>query len=95
MENGDARDAHLQRFVFYRSCCRPVNLRLVKGVENLLLSRQDLRRAVEQGLKGTLDILVSSSRHTRSFEKYRKRLGDQGIHMPHEIENAIRDYLRR
>jgi Icc-related predicted phosphoesterase len=95
IENGDARDAHLQRFVFYRSGCRPVNLRLVKGVENLLLSRQDLRRAVERELKGYLDVLVSSTRHTRSFEKYRKRLEDQGIRLPQNIENAIRAYLHR
>jgi hypothetical protein len=95
IENGDTRDAHLQRFVFYRSGCRPINLRLLKGVENLLLSRQDFRRAVEKELKDYLDILVSTTRHTRSFEKYRKRLEDQGIHMPHDIENAIRAYLRR
>jgi len=95
IENGNAGDAHLQRFVFYRSGCRPVNLRLLKGVENLLLSRPNLRRAVEKELKGYLDILVSSTRHTRSFEKYRKRLEDQGINMPREIENAIRAYLRR
>jgi hypothetical protein len=25
IENGNAGDAHLQRFVFYRSGCRPVN----------------------------------------------------------------------
>jgi hypothetical protein len=95
IQNGDARDAHLQRFVFYRSGCRPVNLRLIKGVENLLISRPDLRRAVEKELKGYLDILVSSTRHRRSFEKYRKRLEDQGILMPQNIEEAIRAYLRK
>jgi hypothetical protein len=51
MEDGYAGDAHLQRFVFYRSGCRPVNLKFLKGVENLLLPRQDLRRAVEKELK--------------------------------------------
>jgi len=95
IENGDSRDAHLQRFVFYRSGCRPINLRLIKGVENLLLPRPDLRRAVEKELKGYLDILVSSTRHMRSFEKYQKRLEDQGIHMPQDIENAIRTYLQK
>jgi hypothetical protein len=95
IENGDIRDAHLQRFVFYRTGCRPINLRLIKGVENLLLSRKDLRRAVEKELKGYLDVLVSSSRHTRSFEKYRKRLEDRGIRMPQDIENAIRAYLQK
>ncbi len=94
IDNGDARDAHLQRFVFYRSGCRPVNLRLVKGVENLLVSRQNLRRAVEKELKGYLDLLVSSTRHRGSFEKYRKRLQDQEIKLPQNIENAIRAYLK-
>jgi Icc-related predicted phosphoesterase len=95
IQNGDATDAHLQRFVFYRTGCRPVNLKLVKDVENLLLSRQNLRRAVEKELKGYLDVLISTTRHTRSFEKYRQRLEDQGIHMPQNIENAIRAYLQR
>jgi Icc-related predicted phosphoesterase len=95
IQNGDARDAHLQRFVFYRSGCRPVNLRLIKGVENLLISKPDLRSAVEKGLKEYLDILVSSTRHRRSFEKYRRRLEDQGILMPNNIEHAIRAYLRK
>jgi hypothetical protein len=95
MENGDVKDAHIQRFVFYRLVCRPVNLRLIKEVQNLLLSRQDLNRAVENELKGYIDILLSWTRHTRSFEKYRRRLEDQGIHMPQKIENAIRAYLHR
>jgi len=95
IENENRLDAHLQRFVFYRSGCRPINLRLVKGVENLLLSREGLRRAVEKELEGYLETLVSSSRHKRSFEKYRKRLEDQGVQMPHDVENAIRAYLRK
>jgi Icc-related predicted phosphoesterase len=95
IQNGDARDAHLQRFVFYRSGCRPVNLRFIKGVENLLISKPDLRGEVEKELKGYLDILVSSNRHRRSFEKYRKRLEDRGILMPQNIEYAIRAYLRK
>jgi hypothetical protein len=45
IENGNMLDAHLQMFVFYRSGCRPINLKLVKGVENLLLSKQDLKGA--------------------------------------------------
>jgi hypothetical protein len=90
----NSEDGQLQRFVFYRLVCRPVNRLLIKGVENLLLDKEDFRREVERGLKDYLDILVASVRHISSFEKYRARLRERGIAIAPDVEEAIRNYLR-
>jgi hypothetical protein len=81
--------------VFYRTVCRPVNLRLIKEVENLLLAKEHFRRKAEKGLKDYLDILVSSVRHVQSFEKYKARLRERGIPLAPDVEDAIHHYLRR
>jgi Icc-related predicted phosphoesterase/predicted nucleotidyltransferase len=90
----DREDGQLQRFIFYRLVCRPVNLRVIKRVENLLLQKEDFRREMEKGLKEYLDILVSSVRHIGSFEKYKTRLRERGIRVRPDVEEAIRNYLR-
>jgi Icc-related predicted phosphoesterase/predicted nucleotidyltransferase len=89
-----SEDGQLQRFIFYRIVCRPVNLRLIKGVENLLLAKERFRRKAEKGLKDYLEILVSSVRHVRSFEKYKARLRERGIPLAADVEEAIGHYLR-
>jgi hypothetical protein len=95
IESGDADDGQLQRFVFYRLMCRPVNLRLIKQVENLLSEREPLRRKLEQGLREHLEILVSSIRHVSSLEKYKARLRERDVIIPPDVEKAIRNCLRR
>ena len=90
----DREDGQLQRFVFYRIVCRPVNLRLIKRVENLLLSKEHFRKKVEKELKGYLEVLVSSVRHVASFEKYKTRLRERNIPLAPDVEDAIRHYLR-
>lgn len=94
IEREDGEDGQLQRFIFYRIVCRPVNLRLIKGVENLLLEKERFRKGVERGLKEYLEILVSSVRHVSSFEKYKDRLRERGIPLSPDVEEAIRHYLR-
>jgi len=90
----DRQDGQLQRFIFYRIVCRPVNLRLIKGVENLLLEKERFRKEVEKRLKDYLEILVSSVRHVQSFEKYKVRLRERGIPLSPDVEDAIGHYLR-
>jgi hypothetical protein len=87
-------DGHLQRFVFYRAVCRPVNLRLIKSVESRLMSKEAFRVEMENKLREYLRILVSSVRHIRSFEKYISRLREQGTNIPPDVEDGIRKYLR-
>jgi len=94
IEEDTVEDGQLQRFIFYRVVCRPVNLRLIKRVENLLLAKEGFRRKAEKGLKGYLEILVSSVRHVRSFAKYKSRLRERGIPLAPDVEDAIRHYLR-
>ncbi len=94
VEEENVEDGQLQRFIFYRIVCRPVNLRLIKGVENLLLEKERFRKEVEKRLKDYLEILVSSVRHVQSFEKYKARLRERGIPLAPDVEDAIRHYLR-
>ena len=44
-------DGQLQRFIFYRTVCRPVNLRFIKEAENLFLNKEHFRKEAEQGLR--------------------------------------------
>jgi hypothetical protein len=94
IEQEDADDGQVQRFIFYRAVCRPVNLRLIKRVENALLEKGLFRAKVESGLSDYLEILVSSVRHIRSFEKYKERLRERGIPIAPDVEEAIRNYLK-
>jgi hypothetical protein len=71
-----------------------VNLRLIKRVENALLEKGLFRAKVESGLEDYLEILVSSVRHIRSFEKYKERLRERGIPISPDVEEAIRNYLK-
>ena len=94
IEKNDADDGQLQRFVFYRLVCRPVNLRLIKSVENSLMQNEALRGKMEERLEEYLDILVASVRHIRSFDKYKSRLLERGIKITPDVEEALRNYLR-
>lgn len=89
----DKHDGQLQRFVFYRAVCRPVNLRLIKEVENKLLGQERFRRSMEKRLQEHLKILVSSGRHMESWDKYKRRLKESGVDMPPRIQEALRKYL--
>jgi Icc-related predicted phosphoesterase len=94
IEEEDSEDGQLQRFIFYRLVCRPVNLRVVKRVENLLFEKDPFRRKVEEGLEEYIQVLVSSVRHVKSFDKYKARLRERDIDIPPDVEEAIRNYLR-
>lgn len=89
----DKEDGQLQRFVFYRAVCRPVNLRLIKEVENKLLGEEKFRRSMEKKLQEHLKILVSSGRHMESWNKYQRRLKESGVDMPPRIQEALKEYL--
>jgi len=94
IEDEDDEDGQLQRFIFYRLVCRPINLRLIKSVENLLAEHEPFRQRIEEGLQEHLDILVSSVRHIKSFDKYKSRLKEQGVEISKDVEDAIKNYLR-
>ena len=83
----------LQRFVLYRGICRPINLRLIRATENLLLEKPDLKRKVEALLKDYLHLIVLSHSHILSFKKYESRLQEQGVRIPPGIEEKLHAYL--
>lgn len=93
IDEEDMEDAQLNRFIFYRGFCRPVNLRLIKEVENRLLRKAYFRRMLEVSLREHLSILTSSSRHIASFHKYVSRLKAQGVILPRRVERALQRYL--
>ena len=94
VEREDSDDGHLQRFVFYRAVCRPVNLRLIKRFENRLLRKERFRKETENKLREYLRILVSSMRHVKSFEKYAARLRESGVRIPADVERKVKQYLK-
>lgn len=89
----DKEHGQLQRFLFYRAVCRPVNLRLIKEVENRLLGKEGFRESVEKRLQEHLKILASSGRHLESWGKYKRRLKEIGVEMPPKVQEALRQYL--
>ncbi len=95
IRNEDSNDTHLQRFAFYRSICRPVNLRLIKEVESLLLDKPAFRRKLAAMVREYIRIMISSFRHIYSFKKYQTRLIEKGIRMPTEISDHLEKYLQK
>lgn len=95
IRNEDSNDTQLQRFAFYRSICRPVNLRLIKEVESLLLDKPALRKKLAAMVREYIRIMISSFRHIYSFKKYQTRLIEKGIRMPKEISDLLGKYLQK
>ena len=91
-----AEDPHgpaLQRFVLYRSICRPINLRMIRETESLLHEKKGLKRKVEYLLKDYFKEIVLTHSHIYSFKKYEVRLHDQGVNLPPTIMNKLSSYL--
>ena len=84
----------LQRFVAYRAICRPINYRALAPIENMLNRDMEFRRELEGSIRSFLQIFINTSQHTRSFEKYEKRLKQLGIKLPDSIRDKVQTYLR-
>ncbi|MCX5846325.1 MAG: metallophosphoesterase [Deltaproteobacteria bacterium] len=85
--------AILQRFVFYRSLCRPINYRVIAPTEDMLNKDMMLRKEIEGSLQVYFKIFVTTSRHIRSFMKYESRLSDLGIKLPTWLREKVKLYL--
>ncbi|HPC47768.1 MAG TPA: hypothetical protein PLW83_06965, partial [Deltaproteobacteria bacterium] len=83
----------LQRFVAYRSICRPINYRLIAPIEDLLNADTGFRKEVEGSTQSYIRIFANTSSHVRSLKKYESRLNDLGIRMPESVRRAIKQYL--
>lgn len=84
----------LQRFVAYRAICRPINYRALAPVEDMLNRDMEFRRELEGSIRSFLQIFINTSQHTRSFEKYEKRLKHLGIKLPDAVRDKVQTYLR-
>lgn len=89
----DAANEALQRFVVYRTIGRPVNVRLLRAYDDMLLEAGDLRRRVQEALRADLRAIAGTYRHTRSFEKYLERLREMGVRIPRSVQKRIHRYL--
>jgi hypothetical protein len=91
-----AEDPHcpnLQRFVLYRSICRPINLRMIRETENLLVEKKGLKRKVEYLLRDYFKEMIVTNSHIYSFKKYEVRLHEQGVNLPPTILKKLNAYL--
>lgn len=84
----------LQRFVLYRSICRPVNLRLIRKTESLLSEHVNLKRKIEFEIRDYFKSMAFAPSNIYSFKKYQARLNDQGVRLPARILRKIESYLR-
>ncbi|MDP2840176.1 MAG: hypothetical protein Q8O11_08965, partial [Syntrophales bacterium] len=82
-----------QRFVSYRSVCRPINYRVIAPIEDLLNQDMDYRQELEGSIRSYFRIFVTTSQHVRSFHKYEERLNAIGIKLPESIRHKVRQYL--
>ena len=83
-----------QRFVAYRSLCRPINYRVIAPIEDLLNQDMEYRSELEGSIRSYFKIFVTTSQHVRSFHKYEERLSAIGIKIPDSIRGKIRQYLQ-
>jgi len=83
-----------QRFVTYRSICRPVNYRVIAPLEDLLNDDIEFRMELEGSIRSYFKIFVTTSQHIRSFDKYESRLKSIGIKLPEAIRRKIIHYLQ-
>lgn len=83
-----------QRFVAYRSICRPVNYRVIAPIEDMLNRDIEFRNELEGSIRSYFRIFVTTSQHVRSFDKYQLRLSSIGIKLPEAIKKKIKRYLK-
>lgn len=79
-----------QRFVIYRSMCRPVNYKLIAPVEDLLNSDTVFRKEMEEQMREYFSILFTTPDTEESFEKYQLRLRSMDISIPEPIARKIK-----
>jgi hypothetical protein len=83
-----------QRFVAYRSRCRPIHYRVIAPPEALLNQDTAYRKELEGSIRSYFRIFTSTSQHVRSFSKYEARLSAVGIKLPESIRGKVQRYLQ-
>ena len=83
----------LQRFVAYRSICRPIHYRVIAPTEDMLNEEMAFRKEIEGSIQSYFKIFSSTSAHIRSLRNYESRLNAKGIKLPESIKLKIKKYL--
>jgi Icc-related predicted phosphoesterase len=83
-----------QRFVAYRTICRPINYRVIAPVEDMLNSDLEFRMEMEGSIRTYVRMFAVTAEHVRSFSKYEARLNAIGIKIPESVRSKIRRYLQ-
>lgn len=83
-----------QRFIAYRSMCRPINYKVIAPVEDLLNKDISFRKEMEGSIRSYFKIFTATTQHIRSFDKYEARLNAIGIKIPYYIRKKIKEYLQ-
>ncbi len=90
LAEGDAESHMLLRFAFYRSICRPVNVKILRPYQNQLVENRLLIEGMRPRLRELFDGLCATSKHHLSFNKYQERLAQMGIQIPGIMRAIIR-----
>jgi hypothetical protein len=83
----------LQRFVAYRSICRPINYRIIAPIEDMLNQDMIFKKEIEGSIQSYIQIFANTSEHVRSLKKYESRLNELGIKVPESVKRSIKQYL--
>jgi len=83
-----------QRFVAYRSLCRPIHYRVIAPTEDLLNEDMAYRKELEGSIRSYFKIFMTTSQHVSSFHKYEARLSAVGIKLPESIRGKVQRYLQ-
>ncbi len=83
-----------QRFVAYRSICRPINYKIIAPIEDILNENIEFRKEMEGSIRSYFRMFTTTSQHLKSFDKYETRLKTIGIKIPESIRDKIRQYLQ-
>jgi hypothetical protein len=92
IENDDLECTALQRFVVYRSICRPVHYRVIAPVEDKLNENLKLRIEIEKIMAEYLQVMGTTRDTTRSFGKYQARIQSLGVDIPEVLKKKILEF---
>lgn len=94
IRNHDLNSEPAQRFVLYRSICRPVNYGVLAPVEDLLNESGLFRGELEELIRFSFKTLFETTDTAASFEKYQLRITTLNINIPEPIIRRIMALLK-
>jgi len=94
IRSDDVECPALQRFVVYRSICRPANYRVIAPAEDMLNENIKLRIEIEKIMAEYLQVIGTTKDTARSFGKYQSRIRSLGVDIPEVLQKKIIQFTR-